>query len=82
MSTDSQIKQKGGSSLKKEDFVAILVLADGETWETVGGQSVCLVSKEQFKDLCDDRIDARDLNPILELAINDVTIGGSGIADG
>jgi hypothetical protein len=52
---------------------AIIVLSDGETWETVAGQSICIITEEQFQDLCEDRISACRLTPILELGIQDFT---------
>ena len=51
----------------------VLVLADGETWETIGGQSIITITAEQFQDLCEDRIDARDLNPLSEIGLDDFT---------
>jgi hypothetical protein len=47
--------------MKQETHHTILVLPDGETWSTISGCSVLVITDNQFKDLCEDRIDARDL---------------------
>lgn len=52
---------------------AIIVLPDGTTWSTLNGCSICVVSDEQFKDLCEDRIDANDITPISEIGMHDFT---------
>lgn len=52
---------------------AIIVLSDGETWETVGSQSICIIDEEQMHGLAEGRIDAKDLAPIVELGIQSCT---------
>lgn len=47
----------------------IIVLPDGTTWSTIDGCSICVVTDEQFKDLCEDRVDAGDLSPITEIGL-------------
>jgi hypothetical protein len=54
--------------------IAIIVLADGQTWETIDGQSICIITEEQYENLCEDRIDARDLNPMVEIGLKDFTL--------
>jgi hypothetical protein len=54
-------------------YHAILVLSDGETWETVAGQSICIITDDQFQDLCEDRIPACRLTPVFEIGIQDFT---------
>jgi hypothetical protein len=52
---------------------AIIVLSDGETWETVDGQSICIITEEEYQDLCEDRISAARLSPMVEIGIKDFT---------
>ena len=52
----------------------ILVLPDGTTWSTINGCSIIVVTDEQFRDLCEDRIDAGDLTPINEIGLGDFTV--------
>jgi len=51
----------------------IIVLPDGETWNTVEGCSIVVIDETQFHALCEDRIDARDLSPIAEVSLVDNT---------
>ena len=48
---------------------AIVVFPDGETWNTVDGCIVKVISDPDFKDLCDDRLDASDVPSIAEIAL-------------
>jgi hypothetical protein len=52
---------------------AIIVLSDGETWETIDGQSICLITEEEYEDLCKDRISAAHLTPTVEIGLKDFT---------
>jgi hypothetical protein len=52
---------------------SILVLNDGETWETMDGQSLCIVTDEEYQSLLLGKIRPKDLTPVLELTINDMT---------
>jgi hypothetical protein len=54
-------------------FFAVIVLSDGETWETVEGQSICIIDEDQYAKLCNDEISARDLQPVVELGLKDYT---------
>ena len=54
-------------------FYAVLVLSDGETWETVGSQSICIIDEEQMFALAEDKIPAKDLRPMVELSLQDYT---------
>lgn len=47
----------------------ILVLPDGETWNTLDGCSICVITEEDFELLSNDRICAHDLNPVVEIAL-------------
>lgn len=47
----------------------IIVLPDGETWNTIDGCSICTVTEEEFTKLCNDEIDAGDLNPVSEIGL-------------
>ena len=51
----------------------IVVLSDGQTWNTLSGCSILVIDDKQFDDLCNDRIDARDLTPITEIGLSDQT---------
>ena len=51
----------------------IVVLSDGQTWNTISGCSILVINDDQFDDLCNDRIDAGDLKPIVEIGLRDMT---------
>lgn len=53
----------------------IILLPDGETWNTIDGCSILVVSDKQFLSLCNDEIDARDLIPIVEISLSELTHG-------
>lgn len=57
----------------KKPTHTIVVLPDGETWNTISGCSIVVIDAEQFEDLCADRVDASDLTPIVEIALSDMT---------
>lgn len=52
----------------------IIVLSDGETWNTISGCSIMVISDDQFRDLCDDRIGANDLIPITEIGLHEFDV--------
>jgi hypothetical protein len=52
----------------------IIVLSDGETWNTISGCSIMVISDDQFRDLCDDRISANDLIPITEIGLHEFDV--------
>lgn len=49
----------------------IICLADGETWDTLGGCSICVISDKDFMDLCDNFVDIKDLTPIVEIGLQE-----------
>ena len=51
----------------------IIVLSDGETWETVGTQSFCVIDGDQYADLANGKISAKDLQPVVEFGLTDHT---------
>lgn len=51
----------------------IVVLSDGETWSTLDGSSICVVTDEELQALIDGDIDTRDLQPIAEIALQNLT---------
>lgn len=53
----------------------IVVFPDGETWNTADGCIIKVISDLDFKDLCDDRLDASDVPSIAEIALRDMTGG-------
>ena len=56
----------------------IIVLSDGETWNTISGCSIMVINDEQFDDLCADRISANDLIPIAEIGLHEFDVKESG----
>jgi hypothetical protein len=48
---------------------AIVVLSDGETWNTLDGCSIVVIDDVQFRDLCEDRVNAGDLVAISEISL-------------
>jgi len=52
----------------------IIVLPDGTTWSTINGCSIITITDEQFRDLCEDRVDANDLKPLSEIGLGDFTV--------
>lgn len=52
---------------------AIVVLNDGETWSTVAGSSICIITDEEMQALIDGDITTVDLTPISELMLKDMT---------
>jgi len=49
----------------------ILILPDGETWSTVDGCSICVITDEDYARLCNDEVDANDILPVGELLLGD-----------
>lgn len=47
----------------------IVILSDGETWNTINGCSICVITDEDFDRLCRDEIGANDLNPVSEVGL-------------
>lgn len=60
-------------SNKSNKTHTIVVLSDGQTWNTLSGCSILVIDDKQFDDLCNDRIDAGDLTPITEIGLADHT---------
>jgi len=52
----------------------IIVLSDGETWNTISGCSIMVINDDQFRDLCDDRISANDLIAITEIGLHEFDV--------
>lgn len=55
-------------------FVPILVMGDGETWDTLEGASICIITEEDLERLDSGDLDAKDLRPIFELGLCDYTV--------
>jgi len=55
----------------------IIVLPDGETWNTISGCSIMVINEDQFRDLCEDRIGANDLIPITEIGLREFDVADS-----
>jgi hypothetical protein len=54
-------------------YHAILVLSDGETWETLGDQTIRLITDDQFETICMESEFLRDIKPVLEFKISQNT---------
>lgn len=52
---------------------AIVVFPDGKTWSTLDGCTVMVVSEPDFQSLCEDRVDARDLDAVVEFDLVNFT---------
>lgn len=52
---------------------AIVVLSDGETWSMIEGTSICIITDDEMKALCEGEIDPQDLQPISEISLRDLT---------
>lgn len=53
-------------------FHTIVVLPDGETWNTVDQCSILTINDRQFKELCQGQINASDLVPIQEICLKEI----------
>jgi len=60
----------------KTKFVTVVVLNDGETFTDIQGCSVCVVPIEQYEEAIAHGGDARDFEPVVEIGLADLTIGG------
>jgi hypothetical protein len=56
---------------KKEDFVAIVVLNDGETFTDIQGCSICIVPRKQYDNVIESGGDARDFEPVVEIGLSE-----------
>jgi len=54
---------------KDSNLTAILVLSDGDTWETLGAQSVLVLSEMQLTQLTEGHLKVRELKPLISLNI-------------
>ena len=53
----------------------IIVFPDGETWNTVDGSSIKIITEDTFREIVDDRIDAGDAPCVAEIHLSDFTPG-------
>lgn len=51
----------------------IIILPDGETWNTISNSSIVVINDKQFKELCEDRIRVSDITPIAEISLTSLT---------
>ena len=54
------------------ELVPIIVTSDGETWAELSGGSICLIAPNDYEKLLGGA-SVRDLAPVVELMVNDVT---------
>ena len=52
---------------------SIIVLSDGETWNTVTGCSIFVIEDTDFFDLCEDRVSLTSIVPVAEIQLKDHT---------
>ena len=52
---------------------AVVFLSDGETWTTIDGCSICILTDDQLDYLSDEDKRPEDLNPIMEISLGDCT---------
>lgn len=55
--------------------VTVVVLNDGETYTDIDGCSICVVPLDQFVRVVQSGGDARDFEPIVEIALSNQTLG-------
>ena len=48
----------------------IIILHDGETWNTVNGCTIRTISDEDFQKLCEDRLRADETKAISEITLS------------
>ena len=53
----------------------IIILPDGETWNTISGCSIVVINDEQFKELCEDKVKACEITPIVDIDLTEMEIG-------
>lgn len=58
----------------KERYYAIIVNSDGETWASVGGCSICILTQEDMLNLEKGKFKVTQLRPIMELGISNITL--------
>lgn len=56
------------------DFVAIVVLNDGETFSEIKGCSICLVPLDNYNKVFDEGGDAKDFEPFFEVPLDGIQI--------
>jgi hypothetical protein len=47
----------------------IIILPDGETWNTLDGCSICIIKDNDYERLCYGQVDAHDLEPVAEIGL-------------
>ena len=55
-------------------FVTVVVLNDGETFTDISGCSICIVPLEQYEEVLESGGDARHLEPVVEIGLDNMTI--------
>jgi len=61
--------------MEPTNLVTVVVLNDGETFTDISGCSICIVRKEEVEEILRGGGDAKDLNPLVEIALDSVRIG-------
>jgi len=56
------------------EYKTIVILNDGDTWSTVNGCCLAVISQADLDKLEAGTIEAKDLEPIMELGIRDITL--------
>lgn len=58
------------------EFVTVVVLNDGETFTDVSGCSICVIPYEQYEKTIQEGGDAKDFEPIVEIGLDSIAVGG------
>jgi hypothetical protein len=57
------------SKKKKQEFVAIIVLNDGQTYSEMSGCSIRIIPIEHYEEVCDNGGDAADFESLVEIGL-------------
>jgi len=58
------------TKMKKNDFVTIVVLNDGETFTDVSGCSICVVPRKQYESVIEAGGNADEFEPVLAIGLD------------
>jgi len=56
------------------DTVQIIVI-DGDTWSTVDGSCICIITREEFEKLLQGEIKPKHLRPVSEITLRQTVTG-------
>lgn len=75
-STSATVKPTTKPAERKSQMkhATIVILNDGETWTIVDGCSLAVITDADLQELENGTKEAKDLRPIMEIALRDVTL--------